>query len=76
MMTTIAAIAGMMPIAVGFGAGGDSRQPLGLVVAGGLLLSQFVTLYLTPVVYSYLGDLQHWLDKRGEKERELRGIPS
>ncbi|MFH0958546.1 MAG: efflux RND transporter permease subunit, partial [Pseudomonadota bacterium] len=76
MMTTIAAIAGMAPIAVGFGAGGDSRQPLGLVVAGGLLLSQFVTLYLTPVVYSYLGDLQHWLDKRGEKERELRGIPS
>lgn len=75
MMTTIAAIAGMTPIAVGFGAGGDSRQPLGLVVAGGLLLSQFVTLYLTPVVYSYLGDLQHWLDKRSEKERELRGIP-
>jgi HAE1 family hydrophobic/amphiphilic exporter-1 len=76
MMTTIAAIAGMMPIAVGFGAEGESRQPLGLAVAGGLLLSQFVTLYLTPVVYSYLGDLQHWLNRRNKKKRELLGIPS
>lgn len=76
MMTTIAAIAGMTPIAIGFGAGGDSRQPLGLAVVGGLLLSQVVTLYLTPVVYTYMGGLQHWLDKRGAKGREIRGLPS
>ncbi|MFA6222204.1 MAG: efflux RND transporter permease subunit [Desulfomonilaceae bacterium] len=76
MMTTIAAIAGMTPIAIGFGAGGDSRQPLGLAVVGGLMLSQVVTLYLTPVVYTYLGGLQHWIDKRGVKAREIRGIPS
>ncbi|MHB8202526.1 MAG: efflux RND transporter permease subunit [Desulfomonilaceae bacterium] len=76
MMTTIAAIAGMTPIAIGFGAGGDSRQPLGLAVVGGLLLSQVVTLYLTPVVYTYMGGLQHWFDKRGAKAREIRGIPS
>ncbi len=75
MMTTIAAIAGMMPIAVGYGSGGDSRQPLGLAVVGGLLLSQVVTLYLTPVVYSYLGGVQGWLNKRGAKKRELMGIP-
>ncbi|MBI5248158.1 MAG: efflux RND transporter permease subunit [Desulfomonile tiedjei] len=75
MMTTIAAIAGMTPIAVGYGAGGDSRQPLGLAVVGGLLLSQVVTLYLTPVVYSYLGSLQEWLDKRGANKRKLMGIP-
>jgi hydrophobic/amphiphilic exporter-1 (mainly G- bacteria), HAE1 family len=76
MMTTIAAIAGMTPIAVGYGSGGDSRQPLGLAVVGGLLLSQVVTLYLTPVVYSYLGGVQEWLNKRGAKKRELMGIPT
>lgn len=76
MMTTIAAIAGMTPIAIGFGAGGDSRQPLGLAVVGGLLLSQVVTLYLTPVVYTYMGGVQHWLDKRSAKGREVRGLPS
>jgi hydrophobic/amphiphilic exporter-1 (mainly G- bacteria), HAE1 family len=76
MMTTIAAIAGMAPIAVGFGAGGESRQPLGLAVVGGLLLSQVVTLYLTPVVYSYLGDIQERLNRRSATGRDLRGIPS
>lgn len=76
MMTTIAAIAGMIPIAIGFGAGGESRQPLGLAVVGGLLLSQVVTLYLTPVVYTYLGSIQHWLDNRASKGRSLRGLPT
>jgi len=75
MMTTIAAIAGMTPIAVGYGAGGDSRQPLGLVVVGGLLLSQVVTLYLTPVVYSYLATVQEWFHRRGAANRALMGIP-
>jgi HAE1 family hydrophobic/amphiphilic exporter-1 len=58
MMTTMAAFFGTMPIAIGFGAGGESRQPLGLAVVGGLLVSQVITLYLTPVMYIYLDRLQ------------------
>ncbi|MEL7638776.1 MAG: efflux RND transporter permease subunit [Solidesulfovibrio sp.] len=61
MMTTVAAIAGIMPIALAIGAGADARQPLGLVVAGGLVISQMVTLYLTPVFYTYMDQLQTWL---------------
>jgi len=61
MMTTMAALLGAVPIALGFGAGGEARQPLGLVVVGGLLFSQLVTLYLTPVVYTYMAQLQAWL---------------
>jgi len=54
MMTTLAALFGTFPIALGIGAGADARQPLGLAVVGGLLFSQFITLYITPVVYLYL----------------------
>ena len=64
MMTTMAALLGAAPIALGYGAGGEARQPLGLVVVGGLLFSQLVTLYLTPVFYIYMSALQekvaHW----------------
>ncbi|NDY56258.1 efflux RND transporter permease subunit [Desulfovibrio sulfodismutans] len=70
MMTTVAAIAGIMPIALGYGAGGDARQPVGLVVAGGLVISQVVTLYLTPVFYTYMDELQHWLTKRSESRAD------
>lgn len=58
MMTTMAAILGALPIALGYGADGSSRQPLGLVVIGGLVLSQFVTLYITPAIYLYLEEFQ------------------
>lgn len=58
LMTTLAAVFGAIPIALGYGADGSSRQPLGLVVVGGLIVSQFITLYITPVIYLYLEQFQ------------------
>jgi HAE1 family hydrophobic/amphiphilic exporter-1 len=69
MMTTMAALMGTLPIAFGSGAGAESRRPLGLCVAGGLLLSQLLTLYITPVIYSYLDRLSGKLQRRKAPRR-------
>ncbi len=79
MMTTMAALLGAVPIALGYGAGGEARQPLGLVVVGGLLFSQLVTLYLTPVFYIYMSAAQEkvrsWKSggRRIQKEAPVAG---
>ena len=68
MMTTMAALMGTLPIAIGHGAGAEARQPLGLAVVGGLMLSQVLTLYFTPVYYYYLDKIQQRLSGSGKKE--------
>jgi len=69
MMTTMAALVGTLPIALGFGAGAESRRPLGLAVVGGLVFSQMLTLYITPVYYIYLDKVEHWFKSLRRRPR-------
>lgn len=73
MMTTVAALIGTLPIALGLGAGSESRRPLGLCVVGGLLFSQLITLYVTPVFYIYLDNLQGRLENFFAARRARKG---
>jgi multidrug efflux pump subunit AcrB len=73
MMTTMAALFGGLPIALGQGAGSELRRPLGIAIVGGLLVSQFLTLYTTPVIYLYLDRFSHWIrGGRRERPQEIR----
>jgi HAE1 family hydrophobic/amphiphilic exporter-1 len=78
MMTTMAALLGTLPVALGWGAGGESRKPLGLAVVGGLAFSQLMTLYLTPVVYTYMAGIVNrwtaWKARKGPKVPKTKAL--
>lgn len=69
MMTTVAAIMGALPIAIGIGAGAESRRPLGLVIIGGMCVSQLITLFLTPVIYLYLEKMREFFVRKKNENR-------
>ena len=76
MMTTMAALMGTLPIALGVGIGSESRRPLGIAVVGGLAFSQLITLYVTPVIYTYMDELPQWLGRRSRERTALRQTPA
>jgi hydrophobic/amphiphilic exporter-1 (mainly G- bacteria), HAE1 family len=76
MMTTMAALLGSIPIALGLGSGGEARRPLGLAVVGGLMVSQLLTLYLTPVIYTYMAGGLDWLKGRRPARLDAETAPS
>jgi Cu/Ag efflux pump CusA len=65
MMTTMAALLGALPLAFGTGMGSELRRPLGITIVGGLIVSQMLTLYSTPVIYIYMDRLNNWVSKLG-----------
>jgi len=74
MMTTAAALVGALPIALGLGAGAESRRPLGLAVVGGLLVSQLLTLYITPVYYVFIERVRRWAPARGRPALDVAAV--
>jgi len=76
MMTTVSAVAGTLPIAIGIGTSAASRRPLGVAVVGGLAFSQIVTLFVTPVFYSYFDQLQSWLGRRARSAVAVAAQPT
>ncbi|MEN6539622.1 MAG: efflux RND transporter permease subunit, partial [Mizugakiibacter sp.] len=76
MMTTAAALLGALPLALGSGIGSELRRPLGVSIVGGLLLSQLVTLYTTPVIYLYMERFTAWLRERSRMQRDVATVSS
>ena len=70
-MTTMAALLGALPLAIGAGTGSELRRPLGIAIVGGLMVSQLLTLYTTPVVYLYLDRLSLWIKRAKGKQRPV-----
>jgi len=71
-MTTMAALLGGLPLAVGSGTGAELRRPLGITIVGGLLLSQVLTLFTTPIIYLYLDRAHYWYEKKHEARRRRK----
>jgi HAE1 family hydrophobic/amphiphilic exporter-1 len=74
LMTAFSTIAGIIPIAIGFGAGAESRRPMGIAVVGGMLTSTFLTLFVVPVVYTFFSDVTDKLFKRRKGDEPIGAL--